>query len=255
MAIPVSVNFCFLLVLPIMSAWAGINNTGNIRLAGGSDTYGRVELRKGDEWGTICDDGWDDSDAAVVCKMLGLSGGTAFPGAWFSKGVGPILMSDVNCIGEELSVWDCDHIDQHYCSHREDASVVCDNISNKNSSSSSSSSSSSTTTTRPWIISSGSGKIQLVGENSRSYGRVEVLHAGRWGTICDDWWDVRNANVVCRMLGFSSGETYRPQPGHGPIWLDDVKCKGNEDDLLDCFFSAWGDHNCFHYEDAGVKCF
>ena len=48
--------------------------TGAIRLAGGQEpNEGRVEICVNNQYGTICDDSWDDRDAAVVCAQLGFS--------------------------------------------------------------------------------------------------------------------------------------------------------------------------------------
>ena len=42
--------------------------------------------------------------------------------------------------------------------------------------------------------------------------------------------------------------------GTGSIHLDNVHCIGTENSLLDCPHNGIGNHNCGHYEDAGVKC-
>uniref|UniRef100_A0A8C3YCU6 HHIP like 1 n=1 Tax=Catagonus wagneri TaxID=51154 RepID=A0A8C3YCU6_9CETA len=90
-------------------------------------------------------------------------------------------------------------------------------------------------------------------------GRVEVFAGGRWGTVCDDAWDIKAATVVCRQLGFAYAvrAAKRAEFGEGralPILLDDVRCAGSERNLLECAHAGLGSHNCGHQEDAGVVC-
>ncbi|XP_062874910.1 galectin-3-binding protein A-like [Trichomycterus rosablanca] len=102
------------------------------------------------------------------------------------------------------------------------------------------------------------GALRLLGSDQPFAGRVEVYHNGQWGTICDDNWDLAEAKVVCHQLGFPGavsakvGETYGQ--GSGPIWLDDINCKGSESFLSSCHFKDWGVTDCSHKEDAGVVC-
>ena len=96
--------------------------------------------------------------------------------------------------------------------------------------------------------------------NYPSSGRVEVQHSGTWGTICRDSWDVREAEVVCRQLGFDGALTAFTWArasfgkGVGQIWLDDLQCQGNEISISECSHLGWGVHDCNHYDDVGVVC-
>lgn len=67
-----------------------------------------------------------------------------------------------------------------------------------------------------------------------------------------------NARVVCRVMDCGTAQTAKSNsffgPGDGDIWLDDVKCLGNESSLLHCEHNKMGENNCGHLEDAGVVC-
>ncbi len=100
------------------------------------------------------------------------------------------------------------------------------------------------------------GSLRLVDGESSASGRLEVYHAGQWGTVCDDSFDSNAANVACRQLGYSGGEMDTGVlAGLDPIWMDDVACSGLETRLVDCEFRGFGEHNCSHSEDVGVVCF
>ena len=100
--------------------------------------------------------------------------------------------------------------------------------------------------------------IRLMEGGSPLVGRVEVFHSGQWGTICDDWWDINDANVVCRQLGLPPAtQAFRWAThgrGSGQIWIDNIHCSGYELHIDECNHGGWGNHDCAHYEDASVEC-
>ncbi|NWI99196.1 DMBT1 protein, partial [Crypturellus undulatus] len=149
------------------------------------------------------------------------------------QGLGPIWLDDLNCVGTEEALSTCraKAWGEHNCNHGEDAGVEC---------------------------SGESSRVRVVNGFGSCLGRVEVLHDERWGSVCDDGWGLEEARVVCQELGcgrpLSAPGSARFGQGSGPIWLDDLNCVGTEETLSSCRAKAWGEHNCYHGEDAGVVC-
>ncbi|TDH00339.1 hypothetical protein EPR50_G00187460 [Perca flavescens] len=217
------------------SSVAGVVCTGSleVRLANGRDECsGRVEVRHGNVWQTVCDTDWTLSKAGVVCEQLECGNALSAPGAaHFGQGSGSVVEASNSCFDNVTSLQQCSlkGFRGSRCGHEHDASALC-----------------------------AGNPLRLVNGTDRCSGRVEVQHDGQWGTVCDDEWDIKDAEVVCRAMDCGTAKTAKSSSffgqGQGPIWLDDVGCIGNETSLMHCRHSTLGVHNCGHGEDAGVVC-
>ena len=80
--------------------------------------------------------------------------------------------------------------------------------------------------------------------------------------MCHYSWDIYDAIVVCRQLGYPYGEVEDFDYSHfgegtGEVWMDDVSCTGLEKSLSDCPHDGWGKTRSYcddHDRDAGVRC-
>ncbi|NWX17702.1 SRCRM protein, partial [Aegotheles bennettii] len=217
----------------------------SLRLSGGeSRCDGRVEISLHGTWSRVLDDDWDIKDAHVVCRQLQC--GTAekvyhLPRS--ERGVGLVGLRSVQCAGNETQLMLCKTSPSQTVTAgvAEDVGVICSGelLCERN---------------RTLL----GRRIRLVNGTKRCAGRVELYHQGIWGTICDDNWDLSDADVVCRQLGcghaIEAFVSAHYGKGSGQIWLDDVNCTGAESDLWACPSRTWGQHNCQHKEDAGVLC-
>eukprot|EP00057_Strongylocentrotus_purpuratus_P011994 XP_011666468.1 PREDICTED: deleted in malignant brain tumors 1 protein-like [Strongylocentrotus purpuratus] len=202
-----------------LEAHAKFGQGTDVRLVNGSnDAEGRVEVLHDGSWGTICHYDWDLRDARVVCIMLGFDGALDAPrSARFGQGSGRILLTWVNCDGTEDNLADCGHRGIGDYSY-------CD--------------------------------IRLVNGSSNAEGRVEVLYGVSWMTVCDNYWNLLKARVVCRMRGFDGAleapGSARFGQGTGDI-LYVWGCVGTEESLADCGHRTIT--SCRHHEDAGAVCY
>ncbi|XP_038067537.1 scavenger receptor cysteine-rich domain-containing group B protein-like [Patiria miniata] len=102
--------------------------------------------------------------------------------------------------------------------------------------------------------------VRLVSGSTIYQGRVEIYRDSTWGRVCDNGWDMNDAYVVCRQLGYGTAKnaTWGGDfpPGSGAYWMDRVRCEGGEEELDQCPFDGWGVVSGCQLGDtaAGVVC-
>ncbi|KAM9258642.1 scavenger receptor cysteine-rich type 1 protein M130-like [Morus bassanus] len=194
---------------------------------------GRVEIYHQGSWGTVCDDGWDLPDAAVVCHQLGCGGAVeAAVSARFGEGSGRIWLDGVNCSGAEGALWDCPagSWGQHDCGHKEDAGVICSEF------------------------------VALRLEDSNNCaGHLQVFYNGTWGSVCSNSMNLQTVSLACKELGCGDGGTLEIQQHFGKLsgtaWLDRVQCGEKNSSFWQCPSAPWHPRSCDDLQDkARITC-
>uniref|UniRef100_A0A8C6EF83 SRCR domain-containing protein n=1 Tax=Moschus moschiferus TaxID=68415 RepID=A0A8C6EF83_MOSMO len=208
---------------------------------------GWLEVFYNGTWGSVCHSLMDDVTVSIICSQLGCGdSGNLDISVGLREGSRPHWVDGIQCQRTDTSLWQCPSYPWNYdsCSPKEEAHISCAGRRPK-----------SCPTAAPCTDRE---KLRLRGGDSECSGRVEVWHSGSWGTVCDDSWSLAEAEVVCQQLGCGQAlEAVRAAafgPGNGSIWLDEVRCGGRESSLWDCAAEPWGQSDCKHEEDAGVRC-
>ncbi|EKX33789.1 hypothetical protein GUITHDRAFT_81115, partial [Guillardia theta CCMP2712] len=234
-------------------------STDTMRLVDCSSRGCRLEVLFEDEWGSVCSKGMDAESADSICSMFGFEDLAAL-NPKKGGGSGMVWLSNVDCEGTEGDVGDCKHSQwgANDCAHGDDVGICCYGAARGLK---------GTRRVAETDSFTSKTKVRLV-DCSRFACRLEVLHEGVWGTVCDKDFGSESANAICKSLGFAEGGVSKTkcslQTKYGgckansedtsPIWLSDVQCIGFERDIIGCHRSEWGDTQCTHDDDIGVCC-
>ncbi|XP_070551855.1 scavenger receptor cysteine-rich domain superfamily protein-like [Ptychodera flava] len=212
------------------------HRNGLIRLVNGKEPFeGRLEVYFNGEWGTVCDDDFDDNDAEVVCRQLGYNYGEILQAGSHGQGLSSIAMDDVDCSGHELKLKKCAYrgLGEHNCKHDEDVSIRCK---------------------LP-----GGGNLRLSGRTWAYKGVLEIFdrRTEEWVPVSFGSADSKTASVVCRELGYRGGDltsANRNRDDRSSRFDMDIVCSGYENTLKHCAHDTSGDSSRSNRQVVTVVC-
>ncbi|MGB1597902.1 MAG: scavenger receptor cysteine-rich domain-containing protein [Promethearchaeia archaeon] len=225
-----------------------------------AETCVHAEIKHNGQWGTVCDDAFRAPAAQVVCRQIGCTGGEVkyqFGGLSKEKAASmPIWLDGVSCSGTEkgLSFCAANGWGKHKCMHSDDVGVCCaggcgvpDDSEGQESGAGADGEAITEEDTEGMTpeevdeLRTPTMPIRMRDCQGMCC-RVEVKYEDSWGSVCDDGFKRRSAQVVCRQLKCGGGEVVMgfggPNPP-GPIWMDQVNCAGEEKvRIFACIFRA-----------------
>ena len=94
--------------------------------------------------------------------------------------------------------------------------------------------------------------IRLQGSTLPYAGRVEVFYTGVWGAISSSNWDINDATVACRQLGYLADDFKVALKNgvyglvSGPVWITNLQCTGSESNVMECVHDGLGNKTELH---------
>ncbi|XP_041375843.1 deleted in malignant brain tumors 1 protein-like [Gigantopelta aegis] len=210
-------------------------HNGTVRLVAGDHSHGIVELWNGAVWYVLCGNHFSDTDAGVVCRQLGFPHGVKLPMASYATYYSMTYGQSVDCVGNETSITDCP-VFSYKCVKKyntEYAAVFCSNKQFTN-------------------------ELSFNIDGGGPSGDVVIVMDGLAGHICDLYWDDKDADVLCRQVGYTGGVAADfTSQSRRPFLLSEVHCDGTETSLGNCSMGAESCKlgNSLVFNQAGVFCY
>ncbi|XP_028275118.1 scavenger receptor cysteine-rich type 1 protein M130-like [Parambassis ranga] len=209
---------------------AQIHCSDSVRLVEGTNMCsGRLEVKSDQSWSSVCEDDFNLQNAEVVCRELGCGAPSVFKGGLYGAAQAPVWMRRFQCGGHESALLDCgsSQSTENSCSAGKAVGLTC------------------------------SDSVRLVEGTNVCSGRLEVKSDQSWSSVCEDDFNLQNAEVVCRELGCGAPSVLQAAL-YGEVeplvWSKEFQCGGHESALLDCGSSQSTENSCSAGKAVGLTC-
>ncbi|KAL7882605.1 hypothetical protein SRHO_G00002630 [Serrasalmus rhombeus] len=223
----------------ICSGSSLVLHEGRVRLSGGMECEGKVEVFFMQDWRRVLLDSWSESEASVVCRQLGCGSVFSFSSSSTSSPEhSHMCVTGFNCTGGEAHLGNCSNAEAVNCSSREQLSISCSAI-------------------RLLCGEDECGHKEDVGVVCSEYkeirltegceGNLEVFYNGTWGNVCENGMTEDTVNLICQDLNCGKsgiGMSGQARVESAPTWLGDLKCRKYDSTLWHCPSSPWGQNYC-----------
>ncbi|XP_078786261.1 antigen WC1.1-like [Oryzias latipes] len=249
----------------------------SVRLENGSSRCsGRLEVKSNNSWSSVCEDDFDLLDAEVVCRELGCGAPSVLQGALYGEAEAPILSREFLCedsVRLENGSSRCSgrlevKSNNSWSSVCEDdfdlldAEVVCRELGCGAPSVLQGAlygEAEAPIFSREFLCeaSGSTDSVRLENGSSRCSGRLEVKSNNWWSSVCEDDFDLLDAEVVCRELGCGAPSVLQGAlygEAEAPILSREFLCEGHESVLLDCGSSWRKTKACPPDKAVGLTC-